>query len=145
MEVTYIRVSTKVISEKTASRSLVATSQCWLSDHPSKYWSRGALHFALWWSSKISEQQKSCNILPQRKNFVKSVRKQYGNPDSHAFSLIVTSNFNISMYPRSFICEEARIKQYTFSSWKKELREIGEDAIWESRFTWFFILLRVLL
>ena len=30
------------------------------------------------------------NILPQRKNYVKSVRKQYGNPDSHAsFNLFV--------------------------------------------------------
>ena len=28
---------------------------------------------------------KSSNILFQRKNFVKSVRKQYGNPESHAF------------------------------------------------------------
>ena len=28
---------------------------------------------------------KSSNIFSQRKNFVKSVRKQYGNPDSHAF------------------------------------------------------------
>ena len=28
---------------------------------------------------------KSSNILSQRKNFVKSLRKQYGNPDSHAF------------------------------------------------------------
>ena len=30
---------------------------------------------------------KSSNIIPQRKNFVKSVRKQYGNPDSRAFIL----------------------------------------------------------
>ena len=28
---------------------------------------------------------KSSNVLPQKKNFVKSVRKQYGNPDSHPF------------------------------------------------------------
>ena len=28
---------------------------------------------------------KSSNVLPQRNNFVKSVRKQYGNPDSHPF------------------------------------------------------------
>ena len=31
------------------------------------------------------------------------------------------------MYPQSFPCEEAKIKQYTSS--KKELREIGEEAI----------------
>ena len=37
------------------------------------------------------------------------------------------------MYPRSFLCEEAKIKQRTSS--KKELHEIGEEAIWESRFT----------
>ena len=41
------------------------------------------------------------------------------------------------MYPRSFLCEEAKIKQR--SSSKKELCEIGEEAIWESRFTSFFI------
>ena len=41
------------------------------------------------------------------------------------------------MYPRNFLCEEAKIKQRTLL--KKELREIGEEAIWESRFTSFFI------
>ena len=30
-------------------------------------------------------QPKSSNVLPRRKNFVKTVRKQYGNPDSHPF------------------------------------------------------------
>ena len=40
------------------------------------------------------------------------------------------------MYLRSFGCEEAEIKQLT--SLKKELCEIGEEAIWESRFTPFF-------
>ena len=39
------------------------------------------------------------------------------------------------MYPRSFLCEEAKTKQHTSS--KKELCEIGEGAIWESRFTCF--------
>ena len=39
------------------------------------------------------------------------------------------------MYPRSFLCEEAEIKQRT--PLKKELCEIGEEAIWESRFTSF--------
>ena len=34
---------------------------------------------------------KSSNTLSQRKNFVKSVRKQYGNPDSHYF--LITFNF----------------------------------------------------
>ena len=37
---------------------------------------------------------------------------------------------------RSFLCEEAKIKQRT--SLKKELCEIGEEAIWEFRFTSFF-------
>ena len=41
------------------------------------------------------------------------------------------------MYPRSFLCEEAKIKQRT--PLKKELCEIGEEAIWESRFTYFFL------
>ena len=40
------------------------------------------------------------------------------------------------MYPRSFLCEKAKIKQRT--PLKKELCEIGEEAIWESRFTSFF-------
>ena len=41
------------------------------------------------------------------------------------------------MYPRSFLCEEAKIKQR--SPLKKELCEIGEEAIWESRFTSFLL------
>ena len=41
------------------------------------------------------------------------------------------------MYPRNFLCEEAKIKQRT--PLKKELCEIGEEAIWESLFTSFFI------
>ena len=40
------------------------------------------------------------------------------------------------MYPRSFFCEEAIIKQRTSS--KKELCEIGEEAIWKSRSTSLF-------
>ena len=40
------------------------------------------------------------------------------------------------MYPRNFLCEEAKIKQRT--PLKEELRGIGEEAIWESRFTSFF-------
>ena len=40
------------------------------------------------------------------------------------------------MYLRSFLCEEAKIEQRTPS--KKELCEISEGAIWESRFTSFF-------
>ena len=49
---------------------------------------------------------------------------------------IVTSNYINSMYPRSLLCEEAKIKRRT--PLKKELCEIGEKAIWESRFTSFF-------
>ena len=37
-EVTYLSADVKVVSENTVDRSLVATSQCWLSGHPSKYW-----------------------------------------------------------------------------------------------------------
>ena len=39
------------------------------------------------------------------------------------------------MYPRSFLCEEAKIKKRT--TLKKKLREIGKETIWESRFTSF--------
>ena len=45
----------------------------------------------------------------------------------------MTSNYKNSMYPRSFLCEEAKIKQRT--PLKEELCEIGEEVIWESRFT----------
>ena len=45
---------------------------------------------------------------------------------------IVTSNYKNSLYPQSFLCEEAKIKQRT--PLKKELCEIGE----ESRSTSFF-------
>ena len=48
----------------------------------------------------------------------------------------MTSNYKNSMYPRNFLCEEAKIKQRT--SLKKELCEFSEDGIWESRFTSFF-------
>ena len=44
---------------------------------------------------------------------------------------IVTSNFKILSYPRSFLCEKAKIQ-------RKKLCEIGEEAIWESHFPWFF-------
>ena len=54
------------------------------------------------------------------------------------FFLMVISNFKISMYPWSFLCEEAKTKQHTSS--KKELCEIGEEAIWESRFTCFLMI-----
>ena len=45
------------------------------------------------------------------------------------------------MYPRSFLCEEAKIKRRT--PLRKELCEIGEEAIWESRFTSFFLQCRL--
>ena len=48
----------------------------------------------------------------------------------------MTSSYKNSMYSRSFLCEKAKIKQRT--PVKKELCEIGEEAIWESRFTSFF-------
>ena len=41
------------------------------------------------------------------------------------------------MYPRSFLCEGAKIKQHTTT--KTETCDIGEEAIWESRFTCFFL------
>ena len=50
----------------------------------------------------------------------------------------MTSNYKNSLYPRSFLCEKAKIKQRI--PLKKELREIGEKAIWESRFTSFFFI-----
>ena len=41
------------------------------------------------------------------------------------------------MYPRSFLCEETKIKKRT--SLKKELCEIGEEAIWDPDSHPFFI------
>ena len=29
--------------------------------------------------------RQEAKIIPERKNFIKSMRMQYGNPDSHAF------------------------------------------------------------
>ena len=46
------------------------------------------------------------------------------------------------MYPQNFLCEEAKIKQRT--PLMKELCEIGEEAIWESRFTSFLLKVAVL-
>ena len=37
---------------------------------------------------------KISNVLPSRKNFVKSVRKQYENPDSHPFFFVKNTNFD---------------------------------------------------
>ena len=45
------------------------------------------------------------------------------------------------MYSRIFLCEEAKIKQRT--PLKKEICETGDEAIWESRFTSFFIILHL--
>ena len=42
----------------------------------------------------------------------------------------MTSNYKNSMYPRSFLCDGAKIKQRT--PIKKELCVIGEEVIWES-------------
>ena len=44
------------------------------------------------------------------------------------------------MYPRSFLCEEAKIEQHI--SLKKELWEIDEEATWEYRFRCFMIFRR---
>ena len=52
------------------------------------------------------------------------------------FFFIVTWNYKNLMYPRSFLCEEAKIKQPL----RKELCGIDKEAIWESRFTSFFCL-----
>ena len=59
--------------------------------------------FFIWWYQifqircvhEVSSvrKPKSSNVLPQRKNFVKSVRKQYGNPDTHSFFKTFVSVF----------------------------------------------------
>ena len=54
---------------------------------------------------------------------------------------IVTSNFKNSIYSRSFLCEEAKIKQHTSS--KKKLCEVDEKAIWESGFKFFFFYIKI--
>ena len=46
------------------------------------------------------------------------------------------------MYPQSFLCEEAKIKQRT--PLKEALCEIGEEEIWESRLTSFFIYFKLI-
>ena len=49
------------------------------------------------------------------------------------------------MYPRSFLREEVKIKQHT--STKTDLCKICEEAIWESRFTYFlsFIIIIIII
>ena len=75
-----------------------------------------------------------CLIL----NFIRIVGDLYILDEFDFFIFfIVTSNYKHSMYPRSFLCEEAKIKQRSLL--KKELCEIGEEAIWESRFTYFLL------
>ena len=59
------------------------------------------------------------------------------------FFFIVTSHYKNLMYPQSFLCAEAKIKQRT--PLKKQLCEIGEEAIWESRFTSFLLSILVTL
>ena len=46
------------------------------------------------------------------------------------------------MCPRSFLCEEAKIKQCT--TLKKEFCEIGEESIWESDTHNLFINLKLI-
>ena len=72
-------------------------------------------------------------------NFIRIVGGFWILDEFHSlFFFIVTSNYKNSMHPRNFLCEEAKIKQRT--PLKKELCAIGDEAIWESRFTPFFCL-----
>ena len=41
-----------------------------------------------------ARKPKPSNVLPQRNNYVKSVRKQYGNPDSQLFNKYVHRTFH---------------------------------------------------
>ena len=46
---------------------------------------------------------KSSNVLPQRNDFVKSLRKQYGNPDSHPIFLIVAISYSLLAENRYYL------------------------------------------
>ena len=46
------------------------------------------------------------------------------------------------MYPRNFLCEEAKMKHRTSS--KKQLYEFDEEALWKSRLTSFFNVFSIL-
>ena len=61
-----------------------------------KIWKIRSIHEA-----SSLRKPKSSNILPHRKNFVKSVMKQYGNSDSHPFSL--RNNFEKLLKNRVFV------------------------------------------
>ena len=72
--------------------------------------------------SQNVRKPKSSNILLQRKNFVKSVRKRYGNSDSHAFTMlfgnysyIFIENFSQKFSPFRFTYRlSLRMKLITF-------------------------------
>ena len=48
--------------------------------------------------ASLVRKPKSSNIPSRKKNFVKSVRKQYGNPDSHVFFVLSSRSFRILTY-----------------------------------------------
>ena len=71
--------------------------------------------FFLFFLSSV-QKPKSSNVLSQKNNFVKSVRKQYENLDSHPFFLtkrikILTISF--------FGCLESLLKKLPYRFWKK--------------------------
>ena len=86
--------------------------------------------------SFFSEEAKKLHFLSQKLIF--HSLKRNPSKKSRFFIIFVhlnVQNFRNMMYPRNFLCEEAKIKQRT--SPKKELCESSEEAIWKSRFTFF--------
>ena len=73
---------------------------------------------------------KLSNILSQRKNCVKSVRKQYGNPDSHPFfSLLLNIYFPFSRWIATLrmshmvVCGKGRMI-YSAPSWSGSVDDL---------------------
>ena len=63
-----------------------------------------------------ARKPKSSIILNQRKNFVKSVRKQYGNPGLHAFFLLRTVKIKFKYSNFNFIHERSELQLHLIST-----------------------------
>ena len=74
--------------------------------------------FLLWYQIikiRCVRQAKPSNVLPQRTKFVKSVRKQYGKPDSHSVVSIVYNNAGFD-YSKKMTLHSEKAWNYT---WKE--------------------------
>ena len=62
--------------------NLIKIGENWSLNYCTYFFYRNLLKFKFIHEASFVSKPKSSNILPQKKNFVEPVRKQYGNPDS---------------------------------------------------------------